>query len=146
MKREFVAEYVHGMGHNVFIVYAVSATDVSRRYPLFSVYELADWPSLTGDRLEWYRAFPGAGRDRDAAVRGRSEADRRGFLDFQTSVWNEALRRRREGGFPGTTLEDIASTQYWVDIDDDADFQWKMHELWKDDPRYRELPPEKRLF
>jgi hypothetical protein len=59
----------------------------------------------------------------------------------ETHLANVA-RLRREAG----TDADPAYIQTWTDIDDDMDFRMQMHELWKDDVRYRELPPERRLF
>jgi hypothetical protein len=149
VKREYVAVYEHGMGINLYLVSARSADEIVGRYPLFQLFTpdqaIDQLRGITKEYLEGLRMYPGSGRPRDAAVATRSQDERERFIEAQERHWAEALQRYRGMGILGRTMSDVADSQYWVDIDDDADFRLKMHEYWRDDPRYKELPPEKRL-
>lgn len=141
VKQEYVAEYVHGMGSQFFLIRAVSAEQVRDEYPLFDVCSI-DESSLPEGRIEVMRMYPGEGRPLDHAVKGRSSSDREMFVAAAIRQRDEALQRYLSANFPIPDSEQ----QYWVDLDDDADFRMQMHELWKNDPRYLELPPERRLL
>lgn len=146
VKREFVAEYVHGMGNNIYLIRARSAREIVDRYPLFRVVEIDDDTGLAASDLETMRMYPGPGRARDIAVKHRNPEERRQFLRTQEELWARASRLSSEWGLSvDTSAPDMSRSQRWVDIDDDSDFRVKMHDYWRDDPRYRELPPEKRL-
>ncbi|PKQ25243.1 MAG: hypothetical protein CVT64_11105 [Actinobacteria bacterium HGW-Actinobacteria-4] len=146
VKREFLAEYVEGQGHGLYLIFARSKDDVSQRYPLFVVRDLNENVNPSPETIERLRMYPGPGRPRDLAVQQRSQAERERFLEAQQKVWERAAELRSARDPARGTIEQIARGQHWVDIDDDADFRMQMHELWMDDERYRELPPERRLF
>ncbi len=141
VKREYLAEYVHGMGNNFYLINARSAQEIKDRYPLFEVSELDHSLKVSAEFLEWMRYFAGPGRPTDVAAADRSVEERRDFRARQQRE-HAALRARRETSSLG---RGDWPPQYWVDIDDDDDFRAAMHEYWKDDVRYRELPPERRL-
>jgi hypothetical protein len=146
VKTEFFAEYAHGHGVNFFLILARSRDEIHERYPLVTVYGLDEQIGVDNEVLEHLRMYPGAGRPRDVAVLNRTSDERQRFLADQQDHWERAVERKRVARFPGASIEAESGTQRWVDIDDDADFRMQMHELWKNDPRYLELPPERRLF
>jgi hypothetical protein len=141
VKREYVGWYTHGMGLQYFLIRAGSPDEIRGRYPLFVVTTIEE-SKLPAETIEMLRMYPGEGRPLDTAVLGRSPDERALFIAA-------AIKQRetaRERGVAMKIPEPEREWQYWVDLDDDAEFRMQMHELWKDDMRYRELPPEKRLF
>jgi len=141
VKREYVGEYIHGMGNNFFLIRATSPGEIRVRYPLLVVSDIEE-SKLPSEYIEMLRMYPGEGRPLDSAVLGRSPDERERFVAA-------AIKQRqvaRECGVAMKIPEPKREWQYWVDIDDDAEFRMQIHELWKDDTRYRELPPEQRLF
>jgi hypothetical protein len=141
MSSEYMAEYVHGMGSQFFLIRAPSPEVIKDRYALLVVYSLGE-SSHTPEHLEILRMYPGEGRPLDTAVRSRSPEERARFVAAAIKQREEARQRYLAANFPVPEREQ----QYWVDIDDDAEFRMQMHELWKDDPRYLALPPRRRLF
>ncbi len=141
LKHEFVGEYVHGMGNQFFLIRARSAEEVRARYPLLVVVTIEE-SRLPAESIELMRMYPGEGRPIDLAVAKRSHRERARFRVAAMRQRESARRRKVAANFPIPAHE----KQRWVDIDDDAEFRMQMHDLWKDDPRYRELPPERRLF
>ncbi len=146
VKREYLCEYEHGWGLNAYLLLARSQAEILERYPLFSVVEPDNQDRVAPWAIERLRMFPGPGRAPDIAVAARSPEERLRFREAQESAWNDTAERMASHGLPGASLSQVKSRQTWVDIDDDAEFRMQMHDLWKDDPRYRELPPERRLF
>ena len=145
IKREFLAEYVHGWGNALYLVRARSKEEVLERYPLFTVRDLEEATGITSEGLERLRMYPGPNRPTDIAVQDRSPEERQRFVVAQQRLWELAAKAISLDGLPGGTVEEVSQSRHWVDIDDDEDFRAEMHELWKDDTRYRELPPERRL-
>jgi hypothetical protein len=141
MTVEYMAEYAHGMGSQFFLVRAPSPEVIQERYPLFSVYPLGE-SSHTPEQVEILRMYPGEGRPLDTAVRNRSPEERERFVEAAMRQREEAHQRYVAANFPLPAREQ----QYWVDIDDDAEFRMQMHQMWKGDERYLALPPERRLF
>jgi len=141
VKREYVCEYIHGMGNGFFLIRAGSPDEIRVRYPLFVVTTIEE-SKLPTSMIERLRMYPGEGRPLDSAVLGRGPDERALFIAAAIKQREVARERYVAAKFPIPEHE----AQSWVDLDDDAEFRMQMHELWKDDMRYRELPPEKRLF
>jgi len=141
VKREYVCWYTHGMGNQYFLVRAGSPDEIRARYPLFVVTTIEE-SKLPGQVIEILRMYPGEGRPLDSAVLGRSEDERVRFI----AAAIEQRETARERGVAMKIPQPKREWQYWVDIAEDGEFRMQMHELWKDDSRYRELPPEQRLF
>jgi hypothetical protein len=141
VKREYVGEYIHGMGNNFFLIRATSPGEIRARYPLLAVSDIEE-SKLPSEYIEMLRMYPGEGRPLDSAVLGRSQHERASFIAAAIKQRETAHERYVAAKFPIPEHE----AQRWVDLDDDAEFRMQMHELWKDDMRYRELPPEQRLF
>lgn len=141
VKREYVGWYEYGWGLNIFLIRAGSPEEIRARYPLLVVTTIEE-SKLPVERIEMMRMYPGEGRPLDTAVLGRSDDERIRFI----AAAIEQRETVRERGVEMKIPEPEREWQYWVDIDNDANFRMQMHELWKDDMRYRELPPERRLF
>jgi hypothetical protein len=146
VKREFAVSYSSGrLGSVEYIVRARSQSEIEKRYPLFEVFEMDEATWLTAQQRGFLRAFPGPGRSEDTAISHLPEHERVALASSIHEERERALQRLQRAGHPDAFVDRAMAEQYWVDIDDDADFRVKMHDYWRDDPRYKELPPEKRL-
>lgn len=141
VKRECVGEYIQGWGNAFFLIRAGSPDEIRGRYPLFVVTAIEE-SRLPAERIEMMRMYPGEGRPLDSAVVGRSQEERANFIAAAIKQREVARGRGIVMKIPNPEHE----MQRWVDLDDDAEFRMQMHELWKGDMRYRELPPEQRVF
>ena len=122
VKREFVAIYSDGTGGRWFLVFARSAEEVSIRYPMLDVFELADAPSVGTMDLERLRVFVAPGVDPVAPARGRDAAARDEFLAYRDRVLREVAENNARSNLPREVAERMHHVPQWIDIDDDAGF------------------------